>query len=203
MKVQFGEESYSNDDGSTFGIMPNAAIVEFKNYIDLSSNILDIGCGDGKNSLYLASLGFQSINAFDISENAIAKLQRIANRKKFAIKSWVQDLRKYSFDCKYDLIMSFGTLHFVEKEAWKKLLVEAKKNTNTGGIHIIQLFTNTLPATPDIETYAIGMADDGELEFMYADWHIIQFKSYIFEDVHPGIPKHYHASNKIIAQKCI
>lgn len=99
------------------------------------------------------------------------------------------------------MVFSFGTLHFVEKSNWKALLKQAKENTNIGGIHIIQLFTNGLPASPDIAPFAIGLADDREIEDLYGDWDIMQFQSYTFEDEHPGIPKHFHASNKIVARR--
>ena len=94
-----------------------------------------------------------------------------------------------------------GTLHFVEKSDWKSLLIKAKEHTNVGGIHLIQLFTNVLPASDDIAPFAIGLADDEEIKALYEDWDIMQFKSYTFEDQHPGVPKHFHASNKIVAQR--
>jgi hypothetical protein len=46
-----------------------------------------------------------------------------------------------------------------------------------------------------------GLADEGELASVYADWELLQNKAYVFEDEHPGVPKHYHASNKIVARK--
>lgn len=36
---------------------------------------------------------------------------------------------------------------------------------------------------------------------MYKDWEILQFKSYVFEDEHPNVPKHMHSVNKIVARK--
>lgn len=57
------------------------------------------------------------------------------------------------------------------------------------------------PALADIAPFAIGLADDGEIEEMYGDWEIIEYKSYVFEDEHPGVPKHLYASNKIIARR--
>lgn len=201
MKIPFWEESYKDDSVSTFGTTPNSTIDEFRHLFNQAWSVLDIGCGDGKNSLHLARLGYSPVDAFDLSENAIAKLNRLAEKQQIKINAWVQDLRKFSFTKPYDLIISFGTLHFVEKEEWKKLTTEAKQNTNSGGIHIIQLFTNELPASPDIAPFAIGLADDKEIESLYHDWNILQFKSYTFEDEHPGVPKHFHASNKIVAQK--
>ena len=201
MKIPFWEESYKDDNISTFGNEPNETILEYEHLIEKSCNILDIGCGDGKNSLYLSSKGYSKVDAFDFSENAIAKLYRIAKKNRLPINAWTQDLRQFQFEKTYDLILSFGTLHFVEKPDWKSLLERAKLNTNIGGIHIIQIFTNVLPASPDIAPFAVGLADDEEIKKSYSDWDILQFKSYTFEDEHPGVPKHFHASNKIVARR--
>jgi Cyclopropane fatty acid synthase and related methyltransferases len=201
MNVPFWEESYKDDEVSTFGDQPNATIIEFEKLYKPSWNILDVGCGDGKNSLYLASQGFANIDAFDLSENAVAKMKRIADKKSLVVNAWAQDLREFDFSKQYDLIFSFGTLHFVEKADWKLMLEKAKANTNIGGVHIIQLFTNVLPASPDISEFAVGLAGDEEIKSVYSDWEVLQFKSYTFEDEHPGVPKHYHASNKIVAKR--
>ena len=65
----------------------------------------------------------------------------------------------------------------------------------------MQIFTDAVRASEDIAPFAIGLAKDEELKDLYADWEILQFKSYVFEDEHPGAPKHLHASNKIVARK--
>ena len=45
------------------------------------------------------------------------------------------------------------------------------------------------------------MAKDGEIKELYDDWKIIEYLSYVFNDEHPGVPLHQHASNKIVARK--
>lgn len=110
-------------------------------------------------------------------------------------------MRSFCFKKTYDLIISFGTLHFVNKDTWHRVIIDAKENTVIGGLHIIQLFTDQIPASPDIAPFAVGLASDEEIKEIYNGWRIIQFKSYVFEDEHPGVPKHFHASNKIVAQR--
>lgn len=51
----------------------------------------------------------------------------------------------------------------------KKFTNNAKKNTNIGGIHIIQIFTDVVPASEDIPTFAIGLTKDGEIKELYTD----------------------------------
>lgn len=201
MKIPYWEETYKDDKIFTFRSDPNNSIVEFEHLFNKSGHVLDVGCGDGINSLYLANQGFLNIDAFDLSENAIAKLKRLSQASGLKIHAWTDNLCDYNFDKFYDLIISFGTLHFVSRENWHNFIINAKKNTAIGGFHIIQLFSNKVPASPDISSYAIGLADDGEIKELYKDWKIIQYKSYIFEEEHPDVPKHSHASNKIVVQR--
>lgn len=199
--IPFWEETYLKDDIMTFSIEPNRTIKEFEHLFKKQSAILEAGCGEGQNVLYLAKQGYCNIDAFDISESGISKLKRLCERNDLNINAFVHDLTTYTFDKKYDLIMSFATLCFVAKSDWKKFITLAKENTNSGGIHIMHIFTDTVPASPDIAPFAAGLAKDGEMKEMYNDWEILQFQSYIFEDEHPNVPKHMHAVNKIVAQK--
>lgn len=199
--VPFWEDAYKNDDAIAFSIEPNVTIKEFEHLFDKQSNVLEVGCGEGQNVLYLARQGYKNIDAFDLSEHGIAKVKRRCEIDKVNLNAFVADLTTYEFDKKYDLIMSFGTLHFVSKTDWKQFINKAKENTNIGGIHIMQLFTDTVPITEDLAPFAIGLAKDEEIKELYTDWEIVQFKSYVFEDEHPNMPKHLHTSNKIVARK--
>ena len=200
MKKPFWEDAYLSDDVSAFGTEPNSTIVDHLNSFKSDGKVLDVGCGEGQNAIFLAQNGF-TVDAFDSSPAGIDKLQRIASRKNVLVNTWVQDLREYKFNQKYDAIISFGTFHFVTKDEWRCFILKAQDNTNSGGFHVMQIFTNVLPATQDIAPFVKGLADDGELERLYKDWAIIESKSYIFDDEHPGVGKHQHASNKIVAMK--
>lgn len=199
--VPFWEESYKDDNISAFGAKPNPEVKDFIELFHINWNVLEAGCGEAKNAIYLAKNGFTRVNAFDISENAIVKVKKIATKNEVELNSFVQDLCTYPWKENYDLVISYGTLHFVPKEGWHQFIREAKEHTNVGGIHIIQIFTNKVPASPDIVEFAVGLADEGELQEFYRDWKILSSKTFVLEDEHPGAPKHYHAINKIVAQK--
>ena len=198
--IPFWEKAYREKDVVAFSSKPNATIMEFENLFCKEAHILDVGCGEGQNAIYLAKQGYH-VDAFDLSEFGIAKVNDRCEVSGVKLNAFVADLTEYEFEQKYDVVMSFGTLHFVSKDAWKKFIDEAKKYTNDGGIHIIQLFTDVVPASEDIAPFAIGLSKDEEIKVLYEDWEILQFKSYVFEDEHPGVPKHLHASNKIVARK--
>lgn len=197
----FWEKAYQDDDVVAFSVEPNATLKEFEHLLNNESRIIEAGCGEGQNVLYLAKQGYHQVEAFDLSEHAIEKVKRRCNMDGLTLNAFTADLTAYQFEKKYDMVMSFGTLHFVEKDAWKLFIDRAKKSTNAGGIHIMQIFTDAVPPSADIAPFAVGLAKDGEIKELYGDWEILQFKSYVFEDEHPNVPKHLHASNKIVARK--
>ncbi|MDE5700044.1 MAG: methyltransferase domain-containing protein [Lachnospiraceae bacterium] len=199
--VPFWEEAYQNENAVAFSAEPNVTLKEFGYLLSRQSQIIEIGCGEGQNVLYLAKNGYRYVNAFDLSESGIAKLQKRCITEGVQVNAFTADLTTYQFERQYDVMMSFGTLHFVQKEEWKAFINRAKAYTTTGGIHIMQIFTDTVPASEDIAPFAIGLAKDGEIRELYSDWEILQFRSYTFEDEHPGVPKHLHTSNKIVARK--
>ncbi len=198
--IPFWEKAYQKKETIAFSIEPNATIKEFENLFHKHFRVLDVGCGEGQNAIYLAKQGYH-VDAFDLSEHGIAKVNARCEASGVKLNAFIADLTEYEFKQNYDVVMSFGTLHFVRKNDWKKFVREAKKHTNNGGIHIIQLFTDVVPASEDIEPFAVGLARDEEIKELYENWEILQFKSYVFEDEHPGVPKHLHASNKIVAKK--
>ena len=63
------------------------------------------------------------------------------------------------------------------------------------------MITDEISPTFDIAPYAEGMATEGEIKLMYEDWEILQFLSYTFEEEHENVPRHKHASNKLVARK--
>ena len=198
--VPFWEKSYQEYDTIAFSNKPNTTITEFEHLINNQSKILEVGCGEGQNAIYLAGKGYL-VDAFDLSEHGITKLIHRCKLSNTQVNAFVADLTTYQFEQNYDMIICFGTLHFVAKNEWKRFINNAKKYTNIGGIHIIQIFTDTIPVSEDIAPFAIGLAKDEEIKELYTDWEILQFKSYVFEDEHPNVPKHLHASNKIVARR--
>lgn len=199
--VPFWEEAYRNENETAFSAEPNRTLKEFEHLFKKESKIIEAGCGEGQNVLYLARNGYCHIDAFDISEAGITKLQRQCRAEGLQLNAFTADLTTYQFGQPYDVVMSFGTLHFVQKKDWKDFIDRAKAHTAAGGIHIMQIFTDTVPASQDIAPFAVGLARDGEMKELYSDWEILKFQSYTFEDEHPGVPRHLHASNKIVARK--
>ncbi len=195
----FWEEAFSKLEAvDTFG-EPAEELVSLAGSLPSGANVLDIGCGEGRNALYLAEQGF-TVTAIDISAAGILKLKHFADRKGFWITAEVQDMKHYVFTNKYDLIIAHGSLHLIERENWTFLIQEMKANTNPGGYNVVVVFTDVIPPPDDLKDFHVGLFREGELFDFYNDWRIVQKRSYILHDEHPGNIKHQHPINKIVAQ---
>jgi len=113
-------------------------------YIDFAQNgnALDIACGVGRNTHYIADKGFL-VDAVDISDYALGEVKNIATIKKIET-----DLDKYNLAVnKYDLIVNINYLN-------RRLLPQMKEALKSNGILIFETFIVahgdfTQPANPE------------------------------------------------------
>lgn len=169
----FWEDEYLNKEKSTFG-NPSKEVKEFVPYLKKDAKILDVGCGDGRHALYLASLGFQ-VDAFDLSKNAIEKIDYLKQKNNLNIHTWVCDVLDYSFRYSYDLIIVHGVLQFIDKTKQPQVIELLKKWTNVNGYHVIALFTDEEPIPNDLKDVMVGVFKNEEIKDYYTNWKTLMF----------------------------
>lgn len=96
--------------------------------------LLDLGCGKGRHSIYLNSLGFQVTGA-DLSKNSIKEAKKFEND---TLKFIEHDMRN-PFNTKYNAILNlFTSFGFFENDAEDiAVLKNIKNGLKPGGIAII------------------------------------------------------------------
>jgi 2-polyprenyl-3-methyl-5-hydroxy-6-metoxy-1,4-benzoquinol methylase len=99
---------------------------------------LDIACGEGRNSVFLAQHGFQ-VQALDISDVGLAKAARRAAEAGVLVDFQQVDLDGYSFTEQFDLIINFNFL-------LRELIPEEVRALSPGGLLII----DTLMESPEL-----------------------------------------------------
>ena len=110
------DETYSKIE-NIFGSEPEEILVEFQSLIDKSHSVLDIGAGQGRNSLFLANSGF-SVHAIDPSQIAIQQLERISQKKRFEIKCQCIDFQGLQeTEHRYSGILVFGLVQLLDKQS--------------------------------------------------------------------------------------
>lgn len=71
---------------------------------------LDLACGDGRNSFYLARLGFK-VDAVDISYEKVRRSKETAKSKGLNINFWVADLCSFPLPInRYDILLNINFL---------------------------------------------------------------------------------------------
>jgi len=73
--------------------------------------VLDVGCGDGNNAIYLASRGFD-VTGIDVSAKAISMANQKAANAKVAVTFLTLDALKIgTLDKRFDSVIDFGLFH--------------------------------------------------------------------------------------------
>ncbi len=201
MSQPFWEKTYADLTTPTFrGGMPSQEIKDISSKLLPEAKVLDLGCGEGRNALFLAECGFD-VTAVDISETGIRKLNILAKERQLDIRSEVADMRAYHFPHSFDMIVSHGCLHFVARESWQRLIPLFKAHTNPGDVNVVVVFTDRIPPPDDLKEFCLGLFREGEVFSMYSDWEVELQQSYTLEDQHPDSPPHKHPINKLVARK--
>lgn len=196
----FWESTYLDDAIETFG-KPSEEVVDISKRLNKNSRVLDLGCGDGRHAVFLANLG-HVVDAIDVSSAGIAKINRLKEKYNLQnLHTFIGDVTDFELSTTYDLIISHGLFHFIEREDWQKLIRRMKSNTSKGGYHIITVFTNEVEIPEDLKPFVKGIFYEGEVKEYYTDWEIEMYRSYQFEDEHEHNIRHCHAVNKIVARK--
>ena len=136
-------------------------------------SVLDLGCGNGRNSLYLAANGFD-VTAWDKNPVSIASLQRVAEAEGLNnLQSDVRDLNSLTFDGEYDFILSTVVMMFLEPTTIAGLIDNMQRCTKSGGYNLIvaAMDTDDFPCNVGFP-FAFR---EGELSGYYAGWEIVKY----------------------------
>ena len=160
---------------SSFG-EPVKAVEQLAELIPPGS-VLDLGAGDGRNALYLASKGF-SVKAIDLSEAGIAKLNRLAKAAGLTVQTQVADASMYTIDSNYDAFVVVLLFQFLSEQDSLRVMQEMKAHTKLGGANVVHVFTKSGDRQRlDVEEDPGSLCfypEDGRLKEFYRDWEIIE-----------------------------
>ncbi len=165
-----------------------------------SWSVLDIGCGEGKDAVFLARNGY-TVTAFDIAQTGLDKGRKLAQRHQVSCRFLQADINTFQPDEHYDIIFSSGVLQYLALELRRSCLHDYKTHTKPHGIHVLNVFVQKpfIPAAPDEETPRT-LWHSGELAYLYHDWRFHQMTEDIFDCTSGHIP-HQHCMDTIIAEK--
>lgn len=101
--------------------------------------LLDVGCGNGTDSLFLARHGF-AVTATDFSKSGIDALRSEARRKGAAVEAKLHDTaKKFPFpDASFDVIYAHLALHYFDDRTTRRVFSEMRRLLKRGGFFFVK-----------------------------------------------------------------
>ena len=143
-----------------------------------SLNILDVGCGYGRNPLFLAAAGHY-VTGIDVDKASIDSVNNLAYKESLSnIQTIQHDLNQPLplLDTHYDLVTSLVSLQFLQAHRVPDLLNELQSVTVTNGLHLLVFpVQDELYPLPPKFTF---LPASQELYHFYQDqgWSILEYK---------------------------
>jgi SAM-dependent methyltransferase len=120
---------------------------------------LDVGTGQGRNALYLASLGW-NVTGVDFSMEALREAREEAAARKLEFDAVYADISKYDFGAdKWNLV---ALIYMPDHPDW---IEKIKPSIASGGLFVLEYFART-PEDPHSGT------DLAELERAFSGWEL-------------------------------
>ncbi|MEH5009947.1 tellurite resistance methyltransferase TehB [Phytobacter diazotrophicus] len=140
---------------------------------------LDLGCGNGRNSLYLAANGFD-VTAWDKNAASINNIDTIRQAEGLnTLQTAIVDLNALSFEGEYDFILSTVVMMFLEPQTIPGLIANMQRCTKAGGYNLIVATMDTadFPCTVGFP-FAFK---ENELRDYYAGWELEKYNEDVGE----------------------
>ena len=133
---------------------------------------LDLGCGQGRNALFLAQHGFE-VTAVDQNELALEILQSIVEQEDLEMTVGLYDINSANLKQSYELIVSTVVLMFLQADRIPAIIRNMQDQTNPGGYNLIV-------CAMDTEDYPCQVPfsftfKEGELADYYKDWELVKY----------------------------
>lgn len=162
--------------------------------------LLDIGSGEGRDSIYFAKCGF-NVDSLELSIPGIEKIKQYSQSAGCSVNIIHANMIGYEPIGLYDVIYSMGSLQFLPLEQRQNHIEKYKRFTCSGGLNVHLVFVEKpfIKTAPDWESNELFYIS-GDLARYYHDWEIIQCEERIINCNSSGI-LHQHAVNFMIAKK--
>lgn len=188
------------------GYRPSLAIERWlKKYgANSSSSILEIGCGEGQNAIYLMQQNY-NLEASDVSKEAIrwckeqAKLAKVDDNRFF-----VMDILNNNLDKKYDFIFSVAVLHMLVEDKDRQEFFKFVKNhlKDTGKALIVVMGDGKMTRKTDTSK-AFELADrpfeDKMIKVATTSCRMVTWDQYLKEFKEAGLNVLEHYLDKTIS----
>ncbi len=134
--------------------------------------VLDLGCGRGRNSLYLNLLGFD-VTAVDHNPESITFLNRIIEQENLSIDAHTYDIHNACLKSQYDFIISTVVMMFLQADRIPDIIKNMQQQTKVGGYNLIVCAMDT-KEYPCTQPFPFAFKES-ELKNYYQGWELVKY----------------------------
>lgn len=161
-----------------FGTEPNDYLVEKKDFLHPGKKVLMVADGEGRNSVWAAALG-ADVDAFDLSEKAVEKAEKLAAEKGVSVNYFVSGVNEWDWEEeKYDVVVVIF-VQFATPNMRSHLFANCIRTLKKGGLLILQGYT---PKQLEYKTGGPSIPEHLYTEEMlrgyFASLDIVELKTY-------------------------
>jgi cyclopropane fatty-acyl-phospholipid synthase-like methyltransferase len=173
--------------------------------LNIEGDVLDLGCGQGRDALFLGKTGY-NVRAVDFSKEAInfvtAKAEELSIKNVEAICS---DIRTFEIEQnRYSIIYSINAIPFIGRSDSLALIEKMKTAIKVGGIVAISAMTEDDGSfsSANLQENSTYFKKE-ELKNLFREFELIKYFEIIKnEDAHPGVSlPHTHGMVRIVVRK--
>ena len=180
---RYYDEKYSSA-GLYWGKQPSsiARILLQKYPPHQGQKLLDIGSGEGRDSVFFAQNGY-GVTGFDSSAQGVRKSLAWADELGLSIEFFQADITECRLHDSYDVVFSSGALHYIPPPLREEILSNYKRFTTEDGLHAftVPIHKPFLPKDPQADERE-QVWRSGEILTYYHDWKIAYFTEEILAD---------------------
>ncbi|PYO04583.1 MAG: hypothetical protein DMD75_31015 [Candidatus Rokuibacteriota bacterium] len=180
-----------------WGTRPSALAREAAALTGHRARVVDLGCGEGRDTVFLAEQGHEVIG-IDLSIEGLQKAQRLAERRGAHVQWVCAALPDLPVRGSFDLVHSCGSIHYVARADRGALFERLRGLTRPGGHHAHVVFTERRIYREKNEVVHYFTPD--ELREAYRGWIILRHEEGLIPCAQDGV-RHVHSVETILAQR--
>jgi len=180
-----------------FGTAPSDWAREIARLVRPGDAVLDLGCGEGRDSVFFAGLG-AAVTGVDLSTDGLAKARRLARQRGVRVR-WIEgDMTGALPAGRFDLIFSCGTIHYVPRAERRPLFRRLAAMSPPGGRQAHVVFTDRYVHEEKGEIVDYFTA--GELREAFVEWQVLRNGERVISCAQDG-SVHGHSVEELVAAR--
>jgi tellurite methyltransferase len=189
---------YAREPGRyVFGTAPSDWAREVACLVRPGDAVLDLGCGEGRDSVFFAGLGAM-VTGLDEAAGGLDKARRLARQRRVRVR-WIEGgMTEVLPAGRFDLIFSCGTIHYVPRSDRRSLFRRLAAMTRPGGhqAHVVFTDRHVHEEKGEIVDYFTA----GELREAFVEWQVLRNGERVISCAQDG-SVHGHSVEELVAAR--